>query len=604
MSFFDDASLAFLPSGAAGKDGKAYSIKPTNGDGDFTFSRGSNLSATRVGADKLIEKGRENLLLQSNNFGTTWGDDGGIIASGFEGYDGTNNAWKYTKTGQFDGTWQSGLSITGVHTISIYAKLPDGETDVNSLLFRIDYSGGNTNVVFSLTGDGVPSVGGNGIVADKINIGNGWFRCVLTLNQPTTKVNFRPSLGSSTSGTNGSIYIQDAQLEIGLAATDYIESGATTGKAGLLEDEPRFDYSGGTTCPSLLLEPSRTNLIWYSEYYRTYFTQQAISVATNAIVSPEGLQNASKLIPNSGTGGNRSLGKGFTGLSGIHTFSTFAKAGEYGYVSLRMRNTPSAFVMFDLNNGLIHNINSNAQYVTGSAKIEDYGNGWYRCSASFDPSGSGAIGDLFPSLSAGITGDEIFDWSGDGVSGIYIYGLQFEAGSYPTSYIPNHSGGTITRGVDRPYLTQDFSSIAPKSAGTMYLEYDANVVDSGAYWVGLSTSSSSLTDWVFVGRDGASNRLYIRANGVLIDSTSITHSTSGTQKLAIVWNESTGTSAFINGTKVDSTTGSFSFAGNFGHLNLGGSTASNPVSVVAPTRQFLLFPEALSDADCITLTTI
>ena len=50
MSFFDDASLAFLPSGAAGKDGKAYSIKPTNGTGDFTFSRGSNLSATRVGA--------------------------------------------------------------------------------------------------------------------------------------------------------------------------------------------------------------------------------------------------------------------------------------------------------------------------------------------------------------------------------------------------------------------------------------------------------------------------------------------------------------------------------------------------------------------------
>ena len=64
MSFFDDASLAFLPSSGAGKDGKAYSIKPTTGDGDFTFSRGSNLAATRVGADGLIEKGRENLLLQ------------------------------------------------------------------------------------------------------------------------------------------------------------------------------------------------------------------------------------------------------------------------------------------------------------------------------------------------------------------------------------------------------------------------------------------------------------------------------------------------------------------------------------------------------------
>ena len=35
---------------------------------DFTFDRGSNLAATRVNADGLIEKGRENLLLQSNNF--------------------------------------------------------------------------------------------------------------------------------------------------------------------------------------------------------------------------------------------------------------------------------------------------------------------------------------------------------------------------------------------------------------------------------------------------------------------------------------------------------------------------------------------------------
>ena len=64
MSFFDDASLVFLPSGEAGKDGKAYSMKPTNGNGDFTFSRGSNLTATRVDSNGLIEKGRENLFFK------------------------------------------------------------------------------------------------------------------------------------------------------------------------------------------------------------------------------------------------------------------------------------------------------------------------------------------------------------------------------------------------------------------------------------------------------------------------------------------------------------------------------------------------------------
>ena len=63
MSLYKDASLAMIPS--AYKDGKLYSIRPTDGSGDFTFSRGSNLAATRVDVNGLIEKGRENLLLQS-----------------------------------------------------------------------------------------------------------------------------------------------------------------------------------------------------------------------------------------------------------------------------------------------------------------------------------------------------------------------------------------------------------------------------------------------------------------------------------------------------------------------------------------------------------
>ena len=100
MSFFDDASLVFLPSGGAGKDGKAYSMKPTNGDGDFTFSRGSNLTATRVDSNGLIAKGRENLLLQSNQFDTTWTNNlgaSGTIADNQSGYDGSNDAWLLTK---------------------------------------------------------------------------------------------------------------------------------------------------------------------------------------------------------------------------------------------------------------------------------------------------------------------------------------------------------------------------------------------------------------------------------------------------------------------------------------------------------------------------
>ena len=58
------------------------------------------------------------------------------------------------------------------------------------------------------------------------------------------------------------MYIQDAMINQGLAALPYVESGASTAKAGTLENEPRIDYSSGTA--SLLLEPQRTNLVEHS----------------------------------------------------------------------------------------------------------------------------------------------------------------------------------------------------------------------------------------------------------------------------------------------------------------------------------------------------
>ena len=69
MKAFDKASLALVPDGI--KDGKLYSIKPTDGSGDFTFERGANLAATRVDENGLIEKGRENLTPYSNDFSNT-----------------------------------------------------------------------------------------------------------------------------------------------------------------------------------------------------------------------------------------------------------------------------------------------------------------------------------------------------------------------------------------------------------------------------------------------------------------------------------------------------------------------------------------------------
>ena len=102
-NFFNKASLVMVPD--APIDGKLPSVKPEDCSGDFTFSRGSNLAATRVNKDGLIEKGRENLLLQSNTF-SSWGTVGVNWLGGQSGYDSSNDAWILTDTANvFDFFW-------------------------------------------------------------------------------------------------------------------------------------------------------------------------------------------------------------------------------------------------------------------------------------------------------------------------------------------------------------------------------------------------------------------------------------------------------------------------------------------------------------------
>ena len=96
MNALEAASLVMIPSGY--ENGTLGSLKPLDGTGDFTFTRGSDISATRVNEDGYIEKGYENLLLQSNSFLTTWTTTIGMtLTPNQQGYDGSNNAWLVEK---------------------------------------------------------------------------------------------------------------------------------------------------------------------------------------------------------------------------------------------------------------------------------------------------------------------------------------------------------------------------------------------------------------------------------------------------------------------------------------------------------------------------
>ena len=583
-SYYDDASLMLLASGGAQKDGKVYSVKPTDGSGDFTFTRGSNLSATRVNASQLIEKGRENILLQSNSFDTTWIQSNVSVTSGQNGYDGTNDAWLLNKTNT-GGAIINQVSATGVNTASVYAKA--GTLDF--LLFYINYnSGTDTYIYFDLSTGSV----GTTISAIDANIqqvgATGWYRCDVSFNCPSTLFDIRifPSLADNNSGGTGSIYIQDAQLELGLVATPYIETTTTTGKAGILEDTPRFDYLGAT-CPSLLLEPSRTNLLEQSEYFGdSYWTKTNSIVSPNQTISPDGTLNANKYTLNA-TSARSIISTGVLSVGTVYTTSVFVKYDSVKYFYISNAGAGAYRIVFDIENGTIV---SNGSSVT-SSKIESYGNGWYRCSAVFTAAYTTLYFKLSPNLnSATFTNTTDFG---------YIWGAQVEASAtYETSYIPTY-GVSQTRAVDDCEQTSATSLIG-QSEGTMFLDFVANDADAlQIIYQVRTTGNVNLGQVDFriqsgnlraLGNDGGSPQYNISAGAVVV----------GTRYKCAVRYATNDVAFYVNGVLKGTDTNA-----SFGSSSLNQITFNENASLYYPSvnlKQALLFKTPLSNLDLAILT--
>ena len=222
-------------------------------------------------------------------------------------------------------------------------------------------------------------------------------------------------------------------------------------------NQPRFDYDPVTgECRGLLIEESRTNSLLYSQDFTTTWSPSAASISSNVITAPDGNTTADKLVENTSFSSFKFVVQGVGSLSGTYTLSAFFKAGERysGYLQL-FGAGGNATTGFNLRTGTISG-------GVGTNTITPYGNGWYRISTSATFSGSAAIYIVLYN-SNGIT-----NYTGDGTSGLYIWGAQVEAGAFPTSYIPTIAS-TVTRSADLASMTgTNFSSWYNQSEGTLY----------------------------------------------------------------------------------------------------------------------------------------
>ena len=367
-------------------------------------------------------------------------------------------------------------------------------------------------------------------------------------------------------------------------------SATRINKDGLIETvgsgEPRIDYKDDSK-GALKLEPTRSNLITHSEDLSN-FTQTNTSTTDNVAISPSGILNASKTVPNTSNTFHW-IGESYSVSSSVYTQSIFAKADTYSHLFMILRTDGGAnryAVKIDLSNGTIVNDLTLGIPTNTSYKIENYGNGWYRCSISSNHS-SGSVIPLYSASVGGALTSINNEFQGDGTSGIYIYGAQLEQGSYATSYIPT-SGGVVTRNIDS-CLQGGFQdkNIFGSTQGTVVLEFKWDI---GSYVFDLTDASTirlrlyndNNTTWRIRDNTGAS--WYYTGFSI----------TQGQKvKIGIKWN-GTEVIAFQNGFK---STNTATFSSNMAINSITTNKLNN-------TSNIQFYNTALTDQELINLTKI
>jgi hypothetical protein len=347
----------------------------------------------------------------------------------------------------------------------------------------------NAYANFDVTsGSGATGTIGSAATASIIDVGNGWFRCVITTSSATAGATVQFALITASTSARGeswtalgteTVFLWGAQLEQRSAVTAYTPTTTQpiTNYVPVLlsaaNNVARFDHSPTTgESLGLLIEEQRTNIVTRSEEFNDAgWNKSNSSITANTIVAPDGTLTADKLVEDTATS-RHWVGRTVALIANtVYTISVYLKAGERTTATLGPLNivnwATANNVLVDLSNGTI--------ITAGTATIQPVGNGWYRVSITntFGPANAngGMIIDLQTTLG----------YTGDGFSGIYIWGAQLEAGAFPTSYIPTVAS-QVTRSADAASMTgANFSSWFNNGEGSLYGESSSSR-DAGTKW--------------------------------------------------------------------------------------------------------------------------
>ena len=493
--------------------------------------------------------------------------------------DGGTDAWLLAKAAASGNMYQN-VTASGILTFSVYAKAGT----LNWARLRNSVSG--STFWFDLANGVVGTTGS--VIASAINsVGNGWYRISISESGTNGRYRIYPADGDGdTSATSGNILIQNAQLEDGLVSTPYIATTTVAVSEGPVANLPRLNSVAGG-CPSLLLEPQRTNLITQSEYIGSSYWDKKTSTVTGGHISPIGQLNAYKVVEGSLDGLQWIESSQVSTAAGDLTLSLYVKSAERTKIGIR-DGISGAYATFDLSLGTVLD---NSAGTDGG--VESLPNGYYRLTLTIT-SGTSifyALYILSDTYVSGAPSDHTYQ--GDGTSGIYIYGAQAEEGSYATSYIPTY--GTAATRVAESSITSA-NTLGGLSVGTFFIEMTRQGIDTSETGSAVSLRDNAGAEELRLHFDAPTSQVRWRdGNNSYAQVGNALPVTAGTAFKIIIKSDGTTAKVFGNGLQLGS---DYSIVSAFDFQRIYNYQLGYEI------KQQLFFPTALTDAECIELTTL
>jgi len=362
-------------------------------------------------------------------------------------------------------------------------------------------------------------------------------------------------------------------------------------KDGLIEavatTVPRLDWLN-SNCPSLLLEPTRTNIQAFSENFGGAAWSAAFSTVTaNSSISPNGELTAYNFKTTTSAG--LLTGSATIVANTIYSYSLYVKANTTNICKVLIFDadsggsaTPYGTIQFDMSNETITSS-------LGTASFDKLDDGWYRLQVT---------GTSPNPLGGGATGVQI---SLTEIGSVFIWGAQMEAAPYASSYIKNDSSVSgVTRLKDECSGGGD-SALFSITQGTFYADVTPFNSDLSILGISDGTDTNRL-QLMFYGSGGTfTNKLRVLGQGD--SSASLDRQftmTMGARKKILVTFKENEAKVYINGS-LEFTDTAYDMPTGLNELEFRQYNSSNTFE--GKVHDVRVYDRVLTQSEAIELTT-